>query len=115
LLHAAKVRGCVFLETTRQESARGVAAREEVVGATRAVGRRGDGDVVDGAIEGEVDWFLGVGAVVGGEFGVGEVDFALLENVLVCACCRMVEVRVGKRWRRTRMALHSRARVHQAL
>jgi hypothetical protein len=43
-----------------------------------AVGPRVGGHVVDRAVDGEVDWFGGIGAVVGGEFGWGEVDWGAL-------------------------------------
>jgi hypothetical protein len=49
-----------------------------VVRPARAVGPRVGGHVVDRAVDGEVDWFGRVGAVVGGEFGRGEVDWGAL-------------------------------------
>lgn len=41
---------------------------------------RGDADVVDAAVDGEVDGQAGVGAIVGGELGVCEGDGAALEG-----------------------------------
>lgn len=79
-LHAAQVRVRVFGEAAREEGARGVAAREEVVASAGAVGLRGGADVVDCAVEGEVDGELWVGAVVGGELHVGEVDLGFLQT-----------------------------------
>lgn len=78
LLDAAQVRHRVVCETARQERARRVVAREEVVAPSRPVGGRRGGDVVDCAVEREVDGLCGVGAVVGEELGVCEVDFSLL-------------------------------------
>lgn len=71
LFYAAQIRDRVLGEAAGQKGARGVLSREEVVGAAGAVGGGRDGHVVDGAVEGEVDGLLGVGAVVEGEFGVG--------------------------------------------
>ena len=83
LLYAAQIGDAVFGETAGEEGARGVFAGEEVVGATGSVGRGRDGDVVDCAVEGEVDGLGGVAAVVVGEFGVREGDLALLFGWLV--------------------------------
>jgi hypothetical protein len=47
-----------------------------LVAAAGAVGARIGGDVKDGAVDGEVDWEGGVAAVVEGELGGGEVDWA---------------------------------------
>ena len=51
-----------------------------MVAAAGAVEVSGGGDVVDGAVEGDVDREGGVGAVVGGEFGGGEVELAALDG-----------------------------------
>lgn len=50
LFYAAEIGDRVFGETTRQKGARGVAAGEDVVAATWAVGAGGGGDVVDCAV-----------------------------------------------------------------
>lgn len=119
-LDAAQVRGRVFLETAGQEGARGVAAGEEVVGSAGPVGLRRDGYVVDGAVEGQVDWFTGGRAVVLEELHVGEVDLGFLE-VGKSVKGEGVGVRsgeVGVKGRRTRHGIrtrafcHSRSRVH---
>ena len=52
-----------------------------MVAAAGAVEVSGGGDVVDGAVEGDVDGERGVGAVVGGEFGGGEVELAALDRI----------------------------------
>ena len=71
LLGAGEVVREVFLETARDEGARGVAAGEEVVVARGTVHHAVGGDVEDGAVDGEVDGEGGVGAVVEGELGGG--------------------------------------------
>lgn len=76
--HAAEVWDRVFGETASQKGARGVAAGEDVVGAAGPVSSGGGRDIVDCAVEREVDGFCGVAAVVKCEFSVGEVDLALL-------------------------------------
>lgn len=43
---------------------------------------RGDADVVDTAVDGDVDWEGRVGAVVCGEFGVGEGNRSALCGLL---------------------------------
>lgn len=67
-----------------------------MIAAAGAVGRGADGDVVDGAVEGEVDGFGGVGAVVGEELGVGEGDGAGL-GVSVLARLWMLKKTRGER------------------
>lgn len=81
LLDTVQIRGKVLLETARDESARGVAAGEEVVAPARAVHHGVGGDVEDGAVDGEVDGEGGVGAVVEGELVGGEVERAALEDI----------------------------------
>jgi hypothetical protein len=71
LLDAAHVGDRIFGKATGYEGAGCVFTREDVVGAAWAVGLRGDGDVVNRAVYGEVDGLSGVGAVVGEELGVG--------------------------------------------
>lgn len=73
-------------------------ACEEVVGPAGAVGRRRDGDVVDGAVDGDVDGLGLVRAVVGGELGVSEVDFALLSEMTVSSSMSFDVGGVGGRW-----------------
>jgi hypothetical protein len=70
-LGAAQVGRRVFSEAAGDESARRVLAREHVVAAAGPVDVAAGGDVVDGAVQGHVDGFVGVGAVVGEELGVG--------------------------------------------
>jgi hypothetical protein len=77
-LGTAQVGRRVLSETARDECARRVLAREDVVAAFGPVDAAAGGDVVDGAIEGYVDGFVGVGAVVGEELGVGQGDGSLL-------------------------------------
>ena len=71
LLGAGEVVREVFLETARDEGARGVAAGEEVVVSRGAVHHAVGGDVEDGAVDGEVDGEGAVGAIVEGELGGG--------------------------------------------
>ena len=71
LLGAGEVVREVFLETARDEGARGVAAGEEVVVARGTVHHAVGGDVEDGAVDGEVDGEGAVGAIVEGELGGG--------------------------------------------
>ena len=78
LLHAAQIGHRVGVEAARQERARGIAPGEEVVRAAGSVRRRADADVVNGAIDGEVDGLGRVGAVVGFELVVGEVNGSVL-------------------------------------
>lgn len=82
-LHTDQVPRQVFLETARNKGTRGVAPSEEIVAPTGAVNGWVGGDVEDGAVDGEVDGEGGVGAVVEGEFGGGEVDWAGLEDCSV--------------------------------
>jgi len=70
-LGTAQVGRRVFSEAAGDESARRVLAREDVVAAAGPVDVAAGGDVVDGAVQGHVDGFVGVGAVVGEELGVG--------------------------------------------
>jgi hypothetical protein len=77
-LGAAQVGRRVLGEAARDEGARAVLAREDVVAAARPVDAAAGRDVVDGAIEGHVDGFVRVGAVVGEELGVGQGDGTLL-------------------------------------
>lgn len=66
LLYTREIVREIFLETARHESARRVAAGEEVVVPPGAVHHAVCRDVEDGAVHGEVDGEGGVGAVVEG-------------------------------------------------
>jgi hypothetical protein len=70
-LGAAQVGRGVFGEAAGDESARRVLARKDMVAAAGPVDVPAGGDVVDCAVQGHVDGFVGVGAVVGEELGVG--------------------------------------------
>jgi hypothetical protein len=61
---AAEIGRAVFGEAAGDEAACCVFAGEDVVAASGAVDAAAGGDVVDGAVEGEVDGSVGVGAVV---------------------------------------------------
>jgi hypothetical protein len=61
----------MYVQAARDECARRVLACEDVVAATGPVDAAAGSDVVDGAVEGHVDGFVRVGAVVGEELGVG--------------------------------------------
>lgn len=74
LPRAAQVRRQVRVEAARDESARCVAAREERVRAPWSVDLAAGADVVDCAVQRDVDWFRRVGAVVLQEFEVVEAD-----------------------------------------
>ncbi len=89
LLNAAQVGRQVLLEAAGHEGARGVAASKEVVRAAGAVEVAAGGDVVDAAVQADVDWFGGVGAVEGGELGVGQANGPGLCRIVVLAilCC----------------------------
>jgi hypothetical protein len=78
LLDAAQVRDGVFGEAACQEGTCCVAPGEEVVAAAWAVGGGRARDIVDGAVDGEVDGLGWVAAVVGLELCVGEVDVTAL-------------------------------------
>ena len=82
-LYAAQIGNRVFDKTPRQEGARGVPASEEVVAAARPVGLRRRRDVVDSAVESEIDGFVWVGAVVLAELDVGEAYLSLLVVVSI--------------------------------
>lgn len=58
-----------WVETAGDVGAGGVFGGEGVVCTAGAVDLGAAGDVVDGAVEGEVDWGVGGGAVVLGELG----------------------------------------------
>ena len=92
LLDAAHVGGAVVGEAARDVGARGVAAGKVVVGASRAVDAAAGGDVVDGAVDGEVDGLGVVGAVVGGEFFESEVEgtFLLHGGSFVSKACTII-------------------------
>lgn len=77
-LDAAHVGREIRVEAPADKGARGISAGEEVVRAAGAVRVSAGRDVVDGAVEGEVDWLFGVGAVVGQELFIREVDWAAL-------------------------------------
>ena len=77
-LGAAQVGRRVLGETARDECARRILACEDVVAATGPVDAAAGGDVVDGAVEGHVDGFVRVGAIVGEELGVCQGDGSLL-------------------------------------
>jgi hypothetical protein len=81
LLDAAQVGDRVFGEAARQEGARRVPPREEVVAPAGAVGGGRARDVVDGAVDREVDGLGRVAAVIGRELCIGEVNVAALCEV----------------------------------
>jgi hypothetical protein len=81
-----------------------------VVGAAGTVGLGVCRDVVDGAVEGEVDRFAWVGAVVFEELLVSQGDSSLLFPVRNLDLARQ-----ERRWGRTYRAFHSRALVHHGL
>lgn len=66
LLNTGQVRGEIILETPRDERAGGVPPGEETVHAPWAVDARVCRDVEDGAVQGEVDGEIWVGAIVQG-------------------------------------------------
>lgn len=68
----------VLLETARDERARGILPREEIVVSARSVHERVRRDVEHRAIDGEVDWESRVGAVVEGELRGRETQGSLL-------------------------------------
>jgi hypothetical protein len=71
--------GCrVLSETARDEAARGVFTCEDIVAATSAIDPATGGDVVDSAVEREVDRLVGVAAVVREEFGISQRNRSLL-------------------------------------
>ena len=84
------------IEAAGYKGAGGVAAGEEVVGSAWAVEVWGGGDVVDGAVEGEVDGDGGEGAVVEGEFGGGEGYGTALCVGLAWGCQLGGNGRIGK-------------------
>jgi hypothetical protein len=83
-LDAAEVTGEIVLEAAGDEGAGCVASGEEGVGAFGTVGCGGGGYVVDLAGETDVDWELGVGAVVGGKLLVCQRNGSELGNVSLC-------------------------------
>ena len=99
----------VFLEAAREEGARGVAASEEVVRAAGPVGVAVGGDVVDCAVQCQVDGKSRIGAVVARELGISEVDG-----------CFLIHGEFGLRGlgvggERTSRVFHSLALVHHGL
>ena len=64
-LDATHVRGAVLGEAAGDIGTRGVDARKHIVGAARTVDVASIADVVDGAVDGKVDWLLLVLSVVG--------------------------------------------------
>lgn len=85
----------IFLETARDEGARGVAPGEEIVAPAGPVDGRVGRDVEDGAVDGEVDGEGGVGAIVEGEFGGGEVNGTGLEDCSVSILLSWLVVALG--------------------
>jgi hypothetical protein len=77
-LCAAQVGRRVFSKAASDESARGVLACEDVVASTWTIDAAASGNVVDRAIEREVDRLVGVASVVGEELGVSQGDGTLL-------------------------------------
>lgn len=70
-LCAAQVRRGVFRKAASDESARGVLACEDVVASSRAIDAAASSDIVDRAVEREVDRLVRVASIVGEELGVG--------------------------------------------
>lgn len=77
-LQTAQIGSQVFLEAAGDKGARGIAAGKDAVGASGAVHVAALGDVVDGAVDGEVDGFGFVGAIEGLELVEGVVCRASL-------------------------------------
>lgn len=77
-LCAAQVRCRVFSKAASDEAARGVLACEDVVASTGAIDAAASSDIVDSAVEREVDWLVRIAAVVGEKLGVGQGDGSLL-------------------------------------
>lgn len=73
VLHTAHVGRSVLSEAAGDETAGGINASEDVVRAAGAVDTRAGGDVVDGAVDGEVDGLGWVGTIVEGEVFGGYV------------------------------------------
>lgn len=80
LFHASQVWRDIRVEAVGDESPRRVGTRKEVVRASWAVEVAPVGDIVDGAINGQVDGELGVAAVVPPEVGVGQLLGASLSK-----------------------------------
>lgn len=77
-LCAAQV-GCgVFGKAASDESASGILACEDVVASTWSIDAAASGDIVDRAVECEVDRLVRVASVVGEELGVGQGNRSLL-------------------------------------
>jgi hypothetical protein len=93
-LCAAQIRHRVLDEAPGDERARGILACEDVVAAAGAVDAAAGRDVVNGAVEREVDGLARVTAVVGEELGVGQGDGSLL-GVFV-RFVRLSELRAGR-------------------
>lgn len=70
-LCAAQVGRRVFSKAASDEPARGILACEDVVASTWAIDAAASGNIVDRAVEREVDRFVRVAAVVGEKLGVG--------------------------------------------
>lgn len=71
-----EIRRQVVLETARHEGAGCVAPGEEIVAPAGSVDSWIRGDVEDGAVDGEVDGQIWVGAIVEGELGGCQVNWA---------------------------------------
>lgn len=80
----------ILLETTRHKSAGCIAACEEIVAPAGSVDGRVRGDVEDRPVDDEIDREGWIGAVVEGEFGGSQINWAGLGEivVLVVACVR---------------------------
>lgn len=78
VLYASHVGRAILSKAACDKSSSGVTACEVVVGASRAVDVAPEGDVEDGAVDGDVDGLGGVFAVVGSELLGGQVDGTLL-------------------------------------
>lgn len=80
VLHASHVGRAILGKAPCDKGPGGIAACEVVVGASGAVDVAPEGDVEDGAVDGDVDGFGRVFAVVGGELLGGQVDGTLLSD-----------------------------------
>lgn len=74
----AQIGSQVFLEAASDKGARGITAGKDAVGASGAVHVAALGDVIDGTVDGEIDGFGFVGAIVGLELVEGVVCRASL-------------------------------------
>jgi hypothetical protein len=80
LLDAAHVGRAVVGEAACDVGTSGIAAGEVLVRATRSVDAAAVGDIVDCVVDGEVEWLLGVAAVVRSELLGSEIERPLLSS-----------------------------------